>query len=1002
MASKQTYCRFVLIVSLLGITLGNCYSEDSLQRVQLFLNKYCIDCHGPKKAENEKRFDDLDPQLSTAGSIARWQHILDQLNLSEMPPDDSLQPSEKELTEAIEVLTHQLKEGYAALKSTGGKTVARRLNRFELRNTVRDLLYIDDPDLRMGNPSRLVDNNGNGRVENTSQDPFRSFPNDEQMDGLDNIGDRLVMSDFFLRLMLDAAEESIAMATTSFPEPKVETRVFSKHLEKRPKGDLALFSRELYPDYDAFFQRGSISPDPVRSGVGVSANYRMTVELSGVRQRHPWAEMLKGDQDRPFLVNLGIYNSKSRDDHIALQQIEIPGDGRKKTVTLETWIDRQWYPKLSWENGPSDREARVDLLLKKFLPNLYRKPPDRKAIPDGKQFNKAREAWSREMATAMLKHYQGPELRVHKLTLEPLLDQWPPKSHIQLYGDENLSESLIEPLLTQFAKRAFRRPVQRKEILPYLELVQSQLKDKEPSQNSLRIQDLTFKGYVGKWSRLPDFSALQPVKSGKLPSGRMDIQTLDTRENFGIVFEGNLDIQMDGLYEFQLASDDGARMLVSGKKVIEHDGLHGASLKKGNLRLTKGKHPLRFEYFAFGNPNSLKAAWSGPGFRESLLTVPPAESSQFPILDPRKNKLMKALQIGYTAILCSPDFLYLKEVDDQLNHFEIASRLSFFLWSSMPDEQLIQLARDKKLRDQNILQEQVDRMLDDPKSKAFTRHFVERWLRLDKLSESPPELNGPFRIYWDRRMEPQIVAQTDAYFSHVLQQNAPVGELIDSDYTFLNESIATVFYGRKDILGASIRKVKTEDPKRGGLLTQPSVMTATANGVDTSPVIRGVWILDNILGTPPSPPPPDVEPLSPDLRNAKTIREQLAAHRKQEACFGCHRKIDPLGFAFENFDPIGRWRDRYPRGGKNIDASASLSNGKLISGIVDFKQYLATREKDVLKGLTMKLLSYSSGRILETVDRGEVDRIVLESAAKGSGLRDLIKLVVQSRVFLNK
>ncbi|MDG2469555.1 MAG: DUF1587 domain-containing protein, partial [Pirellulaceae bacterium] len=211
MASKQNYCRFVLFVSLLGITLGNCYSEDSLQRVQLFLNKYCIKCHGPKKAENEKRFDDLDPQLSTVGSIERWQHILDQLNLSEMPPDDSLQPAEKELTEAIEVLTHQLKEGYSALKSTGGKTVARRLNRFELRNTVRDLLYIDDPDLRMGNPSRLVDNNGNGRVENTSQDPFRSFPNDEQMDGLDNIGDRLVMSDFFLRLMLDAAEESIAM-----------------------------------------------------------------------------------------------------------------------------------------------------------------------------------------------------------------------------------------------------------------------------------------------------------------------------------------------------------------------------------------------------------------------------------------------------------------------------------------------------------------------------------------------------------------------------------------------------------------------------------------------------------------------------------------------------------------------------------------------------------------------------------------------------------------------
>ncbi|MDP6505469.1 MAG: DUF1588 domain-containing protein, partial [Planctomycetota bacterium] len=199
-----------------------------------------------------------------------------------------------------------------------------------------------------------------------------------------------------------------------------------------------------------------------------------------------------------------------------------------------------------------------------------------------------------------------------------------------------------------------------------------------------------------------------------------------------------------------------------------------------------------------------------------------------------------------------------------------------------------------------------------------------------------------------------------------------------------------------------LRKVPTNDPRRGGILTQPSVMTATANGVDTSPVVRGVWVLESVLGTPPSPPPPDVEPLSPDLRAAKTIREQMDIHRKQPACNSCHRKIDPMGFPFENFDPIGRWRDKYPKARDNIDAATTTSTGEEIKDIVAFKKLLLTREKDVARSLTEKLLTYSSGRILEPTDRGEVDSIVDNIEKHGNRLRDLIKLVVRSEVFLTK
>ncbi|MEC9091356.1 MAG: DUF1592 domain-containing protein [Planctomycetota bacterium] len=976
--------------------------EETLRSVKPFLQKYCFDCHGPAKQENEKRFDTLKDDLSEITSLERWQGILDQLNLGEMPPEKSQQPSSAEKSAVISTLTEQLKSAYLKLKSTGGQTVYRRLNRFELRNTVRDLLHLQDPELRVGNTARLVDNNGNGRVENTSTDPFRAFPNDEEIDGFDNIGDRLVMSDFFLKLMLDAAEESLDLAMTNTKRPQVEKRVFEKPIQKNPRGDLARIARDLYPEYDTFFQKELVVPDALRGGVGISAKYRITVKVSALNQKHPWNKIIIGNQEEPFRLLLRLYKSRTRNDHVPLKVFEIPADGKIRTISVTSWIEKNWLPQLGWENGPTDRETRVDQLVKQFFPADFRDPPDRKKIPDGKQYNQARTDWTRQLTNRLLKDYRGPILRVHSIELEPLIEQWPPRSHAELFGDSPLTAKQIETRLSQFARRAFRRPLHPNEILPYSQLVQSQLKGEVVEARKTEIQKLTFKGYQGRWSKLPDFSSLKPVAQGKLARGLMDIRLLDVSESFAFLFEGFLEVGQPGQFEFQMASDDGARLLINNQQVIEHDGLHGASLRKGSIKLPKGKHRFRFEYFAYGNPNSLKASWSGPGFSNAPLTVAQASSPRLSPLDDTTQKQIQALRVAYTAILCSPDFLYLQEKSGPLDGYQIASRLSYFLWSSMPDDQLFDLARSGKLTDPAEIQKQVQRMLADPRSSAFAHHFTERWLRLDKLAESPPELNGPFRIYWDRRMEPQIVAQTVAYFSDILRRNAPITEFIDSDYTFLNESIADVFYGRKDIRGDSLQKVTLNDPRRGGILVQPSVMTATANGVDTSPVVRGVWILENVLGITPPSPPPDVEPLAPDLRNAKTIRDQLAVHREQESCNRCHRKIDPLGFAFENFDPIGRWRERYPRGGKPVDPSATLANGQAIPNIVDFKKMMLSRESEVVRGLTQKLLSYASGRLLEPSDRGEVQRIVDAMDKRGNRLRDLVELVTQSKIFLNK
>ena len=983
------------------LPLVSVQAASPLEDVRPFLEQHCYSCHGAKKQENDKRLDSLGTELSQIETLRLWQGVLDQLNRGEMPPEDSPQPDPKETQRVIRILTTQLNRAYALLRSTGGQTVARRLNRFELRNTVRDLLYLNDPEMRIGNVARLVDNNGNGSVENTSTDPFRSFPADEVEHGFDNIGNRLVMSDFLLRLMFDAAEESLTLATETGPRPNVKARRFAGHVQKQVRGDLEKLSRELNPDVDVFYRRETIMPDAVRGGVGTSARYRITVEVSGHNQKHPWGEMIPADQTQPFQLFLRLYKSRTRNECIPLRMLEVPGDGKQRTFTVETWIDARWLPQLIWENGPTDREARSDLLVQKFLPDRFRKAPDRKAIPDKKKYDMLRAEWSREMTMTVLSNYRGPSIRIHSLTLEPLIDAWPPPGHTALYGAGSSSQRDVEPLLLAFAQRAYRRPVAVEEIAPFVQLVRSQL-ETAPDPSAAVIQKLKYRAYKGSWSRLPDFDSLKPERQGEVADGLIDIRLAGHGEHYGIVFEGRLNTGKPATYEFQMASDDGARILIDGTSVIEHDGLHGASPRKGKVQLKAGPHSIRVEYFAYGRPNSFRASWSGPGFRDTPLSAVSADTKKPISVDARTAQFIRAMQVGYTAILCSPDFLYLREQGGGLNNHEIASRLSYFLWSSMPDDQLFELAGSGRLTDTAVLRQQVDRMLDDPRSAAFTRHFTERWLRLDRLSESPPELNGPFRVYWDRRMEPQIVAQTDAYFSELVKTNGPIRLLIDSDYTFLNESIASVFYGRNDVKGESLRKVPTNESRRGGIFTQPSVMTATANGVDTSPVVRGVWVLENILGTPPPPPPPDVEPLSPDLRNAGTIREQLAVHRSQEACRSCHSRIDPLGFAFENFDPIGRWRDRYPRARSNIDASVTMSDGRKVEDIVAFKKFLLTRETDITRCLTQKLLTYGSGRILEPVDRGEVDRIVVELAAQSGGIRDLIKLVVQSEVFLDK
>ena len=364
-----------------------------------------------------------------------------------------------------------------------------------------------------------------------------------------------------------------------------------------------------------------------------------------------------------------------------------------------------------------------------------------------------------------------------------------------------------------------------------------------------------------------------------------------------------------------------------------------------------------------------------------------------------------AIKHGLAAILTSPRFLYLDEgndeTGDQLAAYELATRLSYFLWSSMPDDELLASAASDQLLKSEVLNAQVHRMLEDEKSQAFVEHFTDSWLRINKLGSMPPDSKA-FEQYYRDRLQDCYKTETRLFFRDLLINNGSIVNFLDSDYTFLNGALATQ-YGIQGIHGEQFRKVALEpEDHRGGLLGQGSVLTLTANGIETSPVVRGIWVLENILGTPPPPPPPDVEPLEPDTRGTTTIREQLEKHRNVATCAECHQRIDPAGFALEFYDPIGGYRTRYPARGSRgpvVNGFGQLPTGEAFENERGLKKLLVARSDRFAETLTEKLLTYATARLMTFRDRAEIQRIARHSVQTGGGLRDLVVGVATSATF---
>jgi mono/diheme cytochrome c family protein len=364
------------------------------------------------------------------------------------------------------------------------------------------------------------------------------------------------------------------------------------------------------------------------------------------------------------------------------------------------------------------------------------------------------------------------------------------------------------------------------------------------------------------------------------------------------------------------------------------------------------------------------------------------------------------IRAALERVLVDPEFLFRVEREPagvepggayQISDVELASRLSFFLWSSIPDDELLAAATRGKLADQRVLEQQVARMLADPRSEALVTNFAAQWLYLRNMRAVAPDASR-FPDFDDNLRE-AFQRETELFLASQLRENHPVADLLTANYTFVNERLAR-HYGIPNVYGSHFRRVTVDNPQRMGLLGQGSILTVTSYATRTSPVLRGKWLLENILGAPPPPPPPNVPalPENDEGTASLSIRERMEQHRKNPVCASCHVRMDPLGFALENFDAIGKWRDT-DEDGTPIDVSGSLPDGTTFQGAVALRNLLLARRDEFVGTATEKLLTFALGRGVAYYDRPALRKIVLDAAPGGYRWSSIILGIVNSTPF---
>ncbi|MEM1441884.1 MAG: DUF1592 domain-containing protein [Verrucomicrobiota bacterium] len=363
----------------------------------------------------------------------------------------------------------------------------------------------------------------------------------------------------------------------------------------------------------------------------------------------------------------------------------------------------------------------------------------------------------------------------------------------------------------------------------------------------------------------------------------------------------------------------------------------------------------------------------------------------------------EALRGAYIAILCSPRFLTFTEKTGPLDDYALATRLSYALWVSMPDRELTKAASEGKLLDPESLDAQVDRMLADAKFERFISSYSDQWLKLNEIAFTNPDARR-FRTF-DPVVQESMLQETRAFLREMIQSDRGAADLVDADFAFWNERLARHYkVDAKLKLGEGLQKVSLPEKNvRGGLLTQGAILKVTADGSSTSPIIRGVFVNERILGKHLAPPPPGIPAIEPDIRGAVSFRDQLEKHSSNQSCYSCHKTIDPPGLALENFNPVGQWRSRYGGGrGASINPASTTPEGTPFADILAWKKIYAQRDGQLARAFAKQFLTYATGASIRFSDHSAIDEIVNASEASGYGLQTLMKASLASSIFQHK
>jgi len=1007
-----------------------------------FLSSYCIDCHGADGAKAGFRADQLPASLAEPESLAAWVRVYDKIAKGEMPPRKSEQPTEAERKGVLDSLRADLIAAEQSQAAAGRLISVRRLNRVEYENTLRDLLAL--PNLRIK----------------------ESLPEDGQQHGFDKVAGALDLSPIHVSKYLDAAEVALRQAIVR-EQTAPETRTWREPAAKQYSMQAALAVHCAVPLKGRELAAGlstSIVGNPVKDFGNTyrAANFRGEADsvaiLTGVIGAHQ-PEGIQIDRFQPtapgwYRVRFSIWGLRwERTKAVAATRsmihrysvfgppytLDEAAKRWKATPLAEEKRDAGWMPNVEfYGDGEATHVIRASL---KGQPIGYFDAPS--LTPTVHEFKVWLNPGDKVSFHAMtlpasgssnspshdgVVTYEGPGVAFDWFEVQgPLVAQWPPESQRRLFG-ETPSDAFPRPMIADAPTAAPGKTI----AIPT-----SQFKGTGQNAGGERLLNLagtttakfnvTTPGDYEIAIRASESAAgNEPAKmratlNGKeLPHARFDIDAprgspKTYRMKFTARSAGPTELGLEFLNDF---FDEQAP-----------PNRRDRNLFIASIDITGPKQAAVASASPTPDHRSLLLSFANRAFRRP---VESPEIERYAVIIAtrleRGTSFEDAMIAGYKAILCSPDFLF---VGLEGGSYTLASRLSYFLWNSMPDDTLLALAKSGDLAKPTTLKAQADRLLADRRSDRFIEHFLDEWLEMKKIDFTTPDA----QLYpeFDPWLRDSMLAETRAYFRKLLDEDRGVSHLIASDFVLVNQRLAEL-YDLHGVAGANLRAMPVPaGSKRGGFLTQAAVLKVTANGTATSPVLRGVWVVERLLGVPRNPPPPNIPAVEPDATGAVTIRQMIEKHRADAACASCHAKMDPPGLALESFDVIGGLRDRYRlsgtpkkvrvgkvlmnepsievvsesarrnrvnlRLGSPVDPSGELADGRKFDDVDGLRSLLLADPDQLARNMATQFTIYATGGALNFRDRAGIDSIVAATRNNKHGLRSILHAVVQSDAF---